>query len=386
MSTKAFRPPPTAYSRAVAGEPASRRTIQPSVPAQVQVHVAPPPRHFRTPPVASGSSGTVQGYFPGGLIRIPGAAVLQAKANRPIHAGDTAIPLPSSFLTPRQGHPLPNVIRQKMEAVFRSDLSSVRVHVGPEASAIGALAFTTGERVFFAAGQYQPNTQRGLHLLGHELAHVIQQRSGRVRNPFGTGLAVVRDAALEAEADRMGRMAATQCGLFGGTAQPVVAQALARPGVVQLMDDEDYNPDDEAPILEIEDFAKSALRKGLSFTSKAIDWMKGDTPKNKITGRYICHICGNDIKKGQSIDMDHLPPWHKRIEAYFKVKEPRSEDDVSSAELTVLYNMRGSVFAHESCNRGHMGEGNWKQRWASVVAWFKNDGGECIDKNKYNAI
>lgn len=45
--------------------------------------------------------------------------------------------------------------------------------------------------------------------MGHELAHVVQQRAGRVRNPLGSGLAVVQDRALEAEAERMGQRAAT---------------------------------------------------------------------------------------------------------------------------------------------------------------------------------
>ena len=44
--------------------------------------------------------------------------------------------------------------------------------------------------------------------LGHELAHVVQQRQGRVRAPNGTGIAVVQDHALEAEADRLGQRAA----------------------------------------------------------------------------------------------------------------------------------------------------------------------------------
>jgi ribosomal protein S18 acetylase RimI-like enzyme len=63
--------------------------------------------------------------------------------------------------------------------------------------------------IHFASGQYNPHTPHGQSLLGHELTHVVQQRAGRVANPFGSGVAVVQDQALEAEADRMGRAAAT---------------------------------------------------------------------------------------------------------------------------------------------------------------------------------
>ena len=35
-------------------------------------------------------------------------------------------------------------------------------------------AVVLGERVYFRAGMYQPNTKRGIELLGHELTHVSQ--------------------------------------------------------------------------------------------------------------------------------------------------------------------------------------------------------------------
>jgi hypothetical protein len=95
-------------------------------------------------------------------------------------------------------------VQKKMESFFGTDFSDVRVHVGQEASSIGALAFTYGSDLYFAHGQYDPHTSHGQRLLGHELTHVLQQRAGRVRNPFGSGVAVVQDPGLEAEAERMG--------------------------------------------------------------------------------------------------------------------------------------------------------------------------------------
>ncbi len=95
-----------------------------------------------------------------------------------------------------------------MEAALGANFSDVRIHVGPEASAIGAIAFTWGSDIHFAPGQYNPHTPHGQMLLGHELTHVVQQRAGRVSNPFGSGVAVVQDHALEAEADNLGRRAA----------------------------------------------------------------------------------------------------------------------------------------------------------------------------------
>lgn len=169
----------------------------------------PPPRPAAPPPVpaafrmpaAGPPAGVMQGSFRG---RSP---ALQAKGGTV--ANGSAFALPASFSLPQAaGRPIPDGLRQKMERHFGTDFSSVRVHVGPEAPAIGALAFTVGNTIVFAPGQYSPDTLRGQQILGHELAHVVQQRAGRVRNPFGSGLAVVQDPMLEAEADRQGMLAA----------------------------------------------------------------------------------------------------------------------------------------------------------------------------------
>lgn len=78
------------------------------------------------------------------------------------------------------GRPLAPDVRGEMESAFGTDLGTVRVHTGPAADALNrdlsARAFTTGQDVFFAAGEYQPHTSAGRHVLAHELTHTIQQR------------------------------------------------------------------------------------------------------------------------------------------------------------------------------------------------------------------
>jgi hypothetical protein len=122
--------------------------------------------------------------------------------------------IPEGFLftsPPRAGRQLPAFLRRKLEAFFGADFTTVRVHIGPEASAIGASAFTTGEDLYFAPGRYAPHTRWGLRLLGHELAHVLQQRAGRVAHPSRAGLAVVWSAELEAEAEALGVALSEEC-------------------------------------------------------------------------------------------------------------------------------------------------------------------------------
>jgi ribosomal protein S18 acetylase RimI-like enzyme len=152
--------------------------------------------------------------------------------------GASSWPLTSSLqlLPAAAGRPLPDAVLQRMESAFRASFSDVRVHVDPEASRIGALAFTVGSSIYFANGQYRPETMQGQRLLAHELTHVLQQRAGRVKNAFGTGVAVVADPALEAEADQLGAAAAAHMMAAGGRAnemRPSWHLAGASAGLVQ---------------------------------------------------------------------------------------------------------------------------------------------------------
>jgi Domain of unknown function (DUF4157) len=167
----------------------------------------------RPQPILPGPSrsGSVQTFTPGKPA--PPQPILP-NAQRPAAiqpSAGNAFALPPGFqLRPSSlGQRLPESVQQKMEGSFGASFADVRIHVGNEAASIGALAFTHGPNIYFAPGQYNPQTPQGQRLLGHELAHVVQQRAGRVRNPLGAGIAVLQDPALEAEADRMGERAAS---------------------------------------------------------------------------------------------------------------------------------------------------------------------------------
>lgn len=60
-----------------------------------------------------------------------------------------------------------------VDARLHTDATAARA-----AASIGARAFTSGRDVYFAAGQYQPHSREGRHLLAHELTHVSQQARG----------------------------------------------------------------------------------------------------------------------------------------------------------------------------------------------------------------
>lgn len=95
------------------------------------------------------------------------------------------------------GDSLPPEFQGKLErSLGDRDLSGVRIHTSvasaKAADAIAAKAFTTGNDIHFAAGQYDPASKAGQHLLGHEVAHTVQQQG--VSRP--TPSRVTSDAAL----------------------------------------------------------------------------------------------------------------------------------------------------------------------------------------------
>jgi hypothetical protein len=150
----------------------------------------------------------VQGSFRGGSLRPSVPHVAQGRTAR---TAGPALSLPPALACSmgQGGQRLPAAVQRKMETAFGTSFDDVRVHVGREAPAIGALAFTCGNHLYFAPGQYDPQAPHGQRLLGHELAHVVQQRAGRVRNPSGCGIAIIQEPGLEAEAERMGLRAAS---------------------------------------------------------------------------------------------------------------------------------------------------------------------------------
>lgn len=154
--------------------------------------------------------------------------VAQARANDAV----STTPIPAGQLRViGEGRPLAPEIRRTMERFFQADFSGVRVHVGPAAPAMGALAFTLGEEIHFAPGLYDPAIREGAALLGHELTHVVQQREGRAANPYGHGVAIVQDPALEAEADRMGQRVAEEIWSASSSFQHIPADGGQRRSV-----------------------------------------------------------------------------------------------------------------------------------------------------------
>ncbi len=105
---------------------------------------------------------------------------------------------------------LPGEVQAKMETSFGQDFSGVTIHKdSTSAQDINAKAYTQGNHIHFAPGEYNPQSKEGQELIGHELSHVVQQGQGKVGpgEIHSKGLEINQDEVLEKEADQMGKLA-----------------------------------------------------------------------------------------------------------------------------------------------------------------------------------
>jgi uncharacterized protein DUF4157 len=122
------------------------------------------------------------------------------------------------------GHPIDSVTLTQFQIALNHDLSAVRLHTGDRAAAsaasLGARAYTVGHHVVFGRGEYAPTTAGGRHLIGHELAHVIQQSRGGSSTP-------AEDPSLQASADHAAdRVASGHLAPVAGSSKLGIARQL----------------------------------------------------------------------------------------------------------------------------------------------------------------
>ena len=94
--------------------------------------------------------------------------------------------------------PMSPALREKFEPGFGADFSNIRISRGHIPEEMGVQAVAKGTDILI-------DSRAGMDVLGHELAHVVQQAQGQVQG----GFPVVHNAALEHQADVMGARAAS---------------------------------------------------------------------------------------------------------------------------------------------------------------------------------
>ncbi|MEL6334296.1 MAG: DUF4157 domain-containing protein, partial [Cyanobacteria bacterium J06626_26] len=155
------------------------------------------------------------------------------------------------------GQSLPGGVRRKFESSYGENFANVRIHTDSTAAQIAreydAAAFAFGTNIVFGTSFYQPGTPKGDYIIGHELAHVAQQRNGKARVAAFNQTPSVSDAtsASEREANQ-----AAMAAILGETyhvqrkadddiqrlAPIVIIAGLALAAAVGLPDDKGHRP------------------------------------------------------------------------------------------------------------------------------------------------
>jgi Domain of unknown function (DUF4157) len=204
------------------------------------------------------------------------------------------------------GQPLDPGTRAFMEERFGYDFSRVRVHTNTRAvestRAVDADAYTVGSEIVFAKAEHASMAGDGGWLLGHELAHVVQQ---------GSDEPVTAGVIPEAIAENSAKHAAES--ITRGTAvpsQPKMAAGLARqartganpaanlqqksqdPNVfgvaTALLEQYERNPDAFARrVRELAPLAKLIFSTRLEFDELAPDYGVLFTPGSRGGGRSV---------------------------------------------------------------------------------------------------
>ncbi len=133
----------------------------------------------------------------------PSGSLQRASANSATQEPNEAPPIVHEVLR-SPGRPLDTATRAFFEPRFGHDFSRVRIHTDARAvesaRAVNALAYVVRSNMVFGENQYDPMTWRGRHLLGHELAHVVQQ--SETTGSVTTACFEKQHNAAEAQAER----------------------------------------------------------------------------------------------------------------------------------------------------------------------------------------
>jgi hypothetical protein len=117
------------------------------------------------------------------------------RANQTAKLGDCAKQPRVASRTPAKT--LDPGIKSIAQLRFGHDFSHVKVHADEAAAQLHhARAFTIGSHIVFGRGEYRPQCPAGQRLIGHELAHVVQQSRGGGAPP------AQQEGRIEAAADR----------------------------------------------------------------------------------------------------------------------------------------------------------------------------------------
>lgn len=264
------------------------------------------------------------------------------------------------------GTPLDHGTRGEMEHLFAHNFSSVRVHSDDDAArsadALGARAYTLGNDIAFSANAYAPHTHEGRHLLAHELAHTVQQRSASPRSESSIEVGS-ESSPLETEAESIADAIVT-----GRPATPISRGAAA----VALKPDKKVKPPAGPPQPEACGRKNNVRVSGFDGTDKgahisAIDVSIKANAKTDVTLTWA------NLVAGTTVPANPLPgsPGAGQCKMLFKgEKTPRAVDCSNVADSNTPDSLCTPLGDFKiQGHRCRLGD----DAGATRVSWFKID-------------
>jgi hypothetical protein len=218
------------------------------------------------------------------------------------------------------GKPLDAKVQRLMESRLGHEFNDVRVHTDAQANesakSLGAKAYTTGNDVVFAAGEYETRTVEGQQRIAHELAHIVQQRQSGLTSSRATELSSPRDAS-EREADAVGRS---------------VARGMHAPSITAVGVSIQRDGGDKHPLLD--DFEKK-----FADAAKAIR-------KNALALKLVGEAEAAGVKFGGfAEDGPSKMAWPYTIPSTQTVYVPKARTDATIAMSDFLFELNNAIRA-----------------------------------------
>jgi len=190
------------------------------------------------------------------------------------------------------GRALDPGVRSFMEPRFGRDFSDVRIHTdslaASAATSVGAHAYTAGNHIVFASGQYAPDSAAGRRLIAHELAHTVQQRASGASVPQQLEVGAAGTPA-EMEAEQVSERIAG--GRGAASIRPLSSQLVQR----------QIDPSASEP-----DFSAPQQRGGRGRAATIDAGRRGEDQVRVHIIRSLCECAGRNVTKTHT--RTHLTP------------------------------------------------------------------------------
>lgn len=214
------------------------------------------------------------------------------------------------------GYPLPDAAQGFLEPRLSVRLPHLRIHTnalaGSLSQEINSRAFTLNQDIFFAPGEFQPQTESGMRLIAHEVAHTLQ-----------TSSAPIHRSVLRRGPPRSGEK----------KSEGVEQLPEGSVNVLVTVDDENEEARDliEKAIAEYYGVTHTQASSAVS-TAQRLRFARKQKP-------HAFKLYGN-IKKGQSIWITLRPDLRIDVESVLGAKSTTTDSDQST--LTMNW-MLGSI-------------------------------------------